>query len=147
MKTNIKELLEQYEDMQRELKDKKESISKLQTQIDKLCENGYRVKDSVTGGAGGTEHFVVEGWPYPEYHRKLSILLLRKAGAEDLKIKLEIKLIEVERYINDIEDSRIRRIVSYRYIDRLSWHQVAQRMGKHHTADSCRVTVDRYLKE
>ena len=46
-----------------------------------------------------------------------------------------------------IEDSRIRRIMRYRYIDDLNWVQVAHRMGKNHTAESCRKAHDRFLEE
>lgn len=142
MEIDMKKLLDQYESLQQELRDKRASIDKLQVQISKM----NVVRDSVTGGNGGTQHFIVEGFPYPEYSRKMSMLLMRKAVAKDMETKLEIMLIEVERGINDIKDSRIRRMIEYRYIEKLAWHQVAQRMGKHHTEDSCKKAIERYFK-
>ena len=54
---------------------------------------------------------------------------------------------EVEEYIGQIEDSRIRRMITYRFLDDLTWVQVAYRMGGKHTADSCRVAIDRFLEK
>ena len=62
----------------------------------------------------------------------------------------EIKLLEitneVERFIEKIENSAIRRMISYRFLDNMTWFQVAQRMGKRYTADGCRMTINRFLE-
>lgn len=47
--------------------------------------------------------------------------------------------------INQIDNSRMRRLITLRYIEGLSWVQVARKMGKHHTADGCRMAVERFL--
>lgn len=51
----------------------------------------------------------------------------------------------LERYIADIPDSMLRQIFALRYINGLSWHQVAMHVGGN-TADSVRMRVDRYLQ-
>ena len=52
-------------------------------QIWKIGEEGT-VKDTVSGGMGGIQHFVVEGMPVPELSRKR--LLLNKRGDDEEKI-------------------------------------------------------------
>ena len=73
-----KEILIQYCDMKEEIKDLRRRIHELEKQIDKIKEEGA-VKDTVSGGMGGTQHFVVEGFPVPEYSRKMMLLRTRKA--------------------------------------------------------------------
>lgn len=52
-----------------------------------------------------------------------------------------------EIYIFSIDDSECRRIAAFRYIDKLSWKKVAEQMGSGHTEDSCRKTLERYMKK
>ena len=52
----------------------------------------------------------------------------------------------LERYIADIPDSLTRQIFTLRFINGLSWNQVAQHIGGGNTQDSVRMTCDRYLK-
>ena len=46
-----------------------------------------------------------------------------------------------------IEDSEIRRIARFRYIDDLKWKEVAVRMGKGYSEDFCRQKMNDYLKK
>ena len=52
----------------------------------------------------------------------------------------------LERYINEIPDSVTRQIVTYRFINGLSWAQVAACIGGGNTGDGCRKAVKRYLE-
>lgn len=52
----------------------------------------------------------------------------------------------VERCIDDIGDVEIRRIIGLRYIDRLSWENVAAGMGPYASADAVRLKLERYLE-
>lgn len=108
------------------------------------------VADSVTCGKRGKKSLGsrrIQGFPLPEYDRKKETLRTYKLQLELADMKLLKLLNEVEDYIETIEDSRIRRIMRYRYIDDLNWVQVAHRMGKNHTAESCRKAHDRFLEE
>lgn len=51
----------------------------------------------------------------------------------------------LERYIADIPDCLTRQIFTYRFVDGLSWLQVARRIGGDNTPDSVRMICDRYL--
>lgn len=60
------------------------------------------------------------------------------------KVADEIKVIS--GYINNISDTRLKRIFVYRFIKGLSWVQVAYRMGGVHTAEGCRKSAVRFLQ-
>ena len=147
MAAGNKEVLTQYCDVQQEIKDIRDKINNLEIQIEKMEEKGYMVKDSVVGGEGGIQHFPIEGYPYPEYSRKRTLLIARRQQLADRELKLLELTNQAEEYINQITDSRMRRMITYRFLDNLTWVQVAHRMGKHHTEESCRKAVERFLQE
>ena len=66
---------------------------------------------------------------------------------ELLKLEIEQKQNDVEEYIASIDDSRMRRIVSMRFIDNLSWNQVADRIGGGNTEGSVKMAFQRFMKE
>lgn len=51
----------------------------------------------------------------------------------------------LERYIADIPDSLTRQIFTLRFINGLPWIQVAYSIGGNNTADSVRMTCNRYI--
>lgn len=51
----------------------------------------------------------------------------------------------LERYIADIPDSLTRQIFALRFINGLTWYQVAMHIGGSNTEDSVRKACDRYL--
>ena len=51
----------------------------------------------------------------------------------------------LERYIAGIDDSLLRQIFTYRFINGLPWRQVAACIGGGNTADSVRMACYRYL--
>ncbi len=147
MAAGIKEALIQYCDVREEIKDIRARMENLEEQIEKMEDKGYSVKDSVRGGAGGIQHFTIEGYPYPEYTRKKTLLTVRRQQLAERELKLLELTNEVESYINEIQDSRMRRMITYRFLNNLSWFQVAQRMGGKHTEEGCRKAVERFLEK
>ncbi len=148
-----KNVLIQYCDMKEEIKDLRRRITETEKQIWKIAEEGT-VKDTVSGGMGGIQHFVVEGMPVPELRRKRLLLNKRKA----MLIKNENELLEltnqVEQYISSIEKSELRTIFRLYYIDGMTWVQVAHRMNQMYpkrrvayTEDSCRMRNTRFFQE
>ena len=81
MLDNLKKLLKEYNNLKEEKKDIQNSLSRIQKQLERLEEKGYKVKDSVKGGEGGIQIFKVEGYPYPEYIR---VKTKRCQGAKEL---------------------------------------------------------------
>lgn len=141
-----KEILVQYADLQQECKEVREKIEKLEKQIDKIESEG-NVIDKVTGGLGGLQSFKIEGFPYPEYSRKKTLLYARKATLSELEMKLLEALNEVEEFIAGVKDSHVRRIISLRVVDGLSWNKVADRIGGGNTEGSVKMAFQRYMQE
>lgn len=139
-----KKILIQYADLQQEVVEIRKKVEKLEAQIDKIESEGA-VIDKVMGGEGGLQPFKIEGFPYPEYSRKKTLLYARKATLSELELELLETLNQVEEFIATINDSHIRRIVSFRVVDGLSWNKVALKMGGGNTEDSVRKAFDRYI--
>ena len=53
---------------------------------------------------------------------------------------------EIEEYISGIDDSLIRQIFTLRFVEGLSWRQVAFTVGGNNTEDSVKKICYRYLK-
>ena len=140
-----KEILVQDSDLQQECKEVREKIEKLENQIEEIESDGA-VVDKVRGGDGGLQSFKIEGFPYPEYSRKKTLLYARKATLSELEMELLETLNQVEEFIASIKDSHIRRIVNLRVIDGLSWNEVARRIGGN-TEDSVRKAFERFMEK
>lgn len=148
-----KEILIQYCDMKEEIKDLRRRIHELEKQIDRIKEEGV-VKDTVSGGMGGTQHYIVEGFPVPEHSRKKMLLRSRKAMLVEKEAELLELTNQVEEYIANIEKSELRIMFRLYYIDGLTWVQVAHRMNRMfpkrriaYTEDNCRKRNARFFEE
>lgn len=141
-----KEILIQYSDLQQECKEVREKIEKLEKQIAKIESDGA-VVDKVRGGEGGLHSFKIEGFPYPEYSRKKTLLYARKATLSELEMELLETLNDVEEFIASISDSHIRRIVNLRVVDNLSWNKVADRIGGGNTEGSVKMAFQRFMEK
>lgn len=65
-----------------------------------------------------------------------------------IEAKLQLAIVEYRRinqYIAAIEDSYIRQIIALRFVDGLTWFQVAQHIGGNNTADGVRKALERFL--
>ena len=141
-----KEVLIQYSDLQKECKEVREKIEKLEKQIAKIEEDGA-VIDKVRGGDGGLQSFKIEGFPYPEYSRKKTLLYARKATLSELEMELLETLNEVEVFIASVKDSHVRRSISLRVVDGLSWNKVADYIGGGNTEGSVKMSFQRFMEK
>lgn len=140
-----KDILIQYSDLQEEIKEVRERIEKTESQIAKMETDGS-VTDSVKGGDGGIQHFRIEGFPFSEYGRKKTLLYARKATLTSLELELLETLNQVEEFIANVRDSRMRRIITFRFIENLSWGQVAKRIGGGNTDESVKKAFYRFME-
>lgn len=140
-----KEILMQYADLQKESKEIRGRIEKLEEQIERIESQGA-VVDKVSGGEGGIQSFKIEGFPYPEYSRKKTLLYARKATLSELELEIIETLNEVESFISTVKDSHMRRIITLRVVDGLTWNQVASKIGGN-TEDSVRKAFDRFMEK
>lgn len=141
-----KNILVQYTDLQKEIKEVRKRISQTEKQIEKIEREGS-VKDTVSGGMGGTQHFKIEGFPYPEYSRKKTLLYSRKATLTSLESELVETINKIEEFIASVDDSRMRRIINLRFIENLSWNKVADRIGGGNTEDSIKKSFYRFMEQ
>ena len=141
-----KEILIQYSDLQEEIKEVRQRIEKTEKQIERIEKEGA-VCDKVMGGEGGLQSFKIEGFPYPEYSRKKTLLYSRKATLTSLEMELLETLNQVEEFIASVDDSRMRRIINLRFIENLSWNKVADRIGGGNTEDSIRMAFNRFMEK
>lgn len=139
-----KEILIQYSDLQEEIKEVRKRIEQTENQIKKI-EEEKTVYDKVLGGEGGIQPFKIEGFPYPEYSRKKTLLYSRKATLTSLEIELLETLNQVEEFIASVDDSRMRRIINLRFIENLSWNKVADQIGGGNTEDSIKKAFYRFM--
>lgn len=86
--------------------------------------------------------FTITGINFKDYNRRVR-RLQRKLNRriEELMDLVE----ETNEYIESIDDSLIRQIIALRYINGLTWEQVAASIGGNNTADSVRKAAERFL--
>ena len=76
----------------------------------------------------------------------MAILIAEQRDLVELKVKQSvIEYNRLNRYIAEVSDSLMRQILSYRYVNGLTWEQTAAHIGGKNTADSIRMSHDRYL--
>lgn len=129
-------------------------IDRLQDELDRL---DRRKKTEVLADTvkGSSKYF-----PYTERSFKVSGLSVQalKYGYDDeieeLKQMLECNIknsllerLKLEQYIQSIDDAEVRQIMALRYINGLSWKQVACHISPYATEDSVRKIHARYLEK
>lgn len=127
-----KETLEEYIDIQAEIKDLE-------------CRIKQRKKELVTDTVMGSDP------NYPYINHPISICGVQ--ANDDLQAKRR-KLIEklkaqeagIEEFIESLRRSRERRIVRYRVIDGMSWNEIAAKMGHRYSEDGVRMIFSRVTK-
>lgn len=71
--------------------------------------------------------------------KEKNLLMERKWRAEKLKR-------EIEKWMNTIP-ARMQRIVKYKYFEKKTWEQVADKMDKRSTGESIRKEFDRFMRK
>lgn len=139
-----KEILNQYNDLVAEINDLEEKIAHIREEIYKVEQEGA-VVDTVSGGYGGTQHFRIEGFPYPEFEKKRMLLKIREQQLLSYQIQQMEMVNEIERFLQSVDDASMRRIIDYRIVRQLPWNRVADLMGGNATEDSVRIAFSRFM--
>jgi DNA-directed RNA polymerase specialized sigma24 family protein len=137
-----KELLKQYCDLQKEIKELEQRIERVRNK------NVQVVTDSVKGSSKHFPYiersFVITGLEEDKREQQLeklnSILYKRRAKCTEFKL-------EIEEFINTIPDSRTRRVFTLRYIDGLNWLQIARKIERYDESYPRKVIHDKYLEK
>lgn len=143
---SLKDLIRQLGDLKAEVEEKEIKIQKLQSEIDKMNKSNYLESDSVSCGKKGKKPLGtvrITGFPYPHYEQRKMLLERRIRNLADRQQDLLELVTTIEEKIEEVSDSRTRRILTMRYVEGLSWIQVANRAGG--SPDSCRNAIDRFL--
>lgn len=138
-------ILIQYCDLQEEIKGVRKRISELEKAIEVMEEKGYSEIDMVKGGSGGIQHFKIEGFPYEKYSKRKTLLYARKSILETLEFDLLEMTNDVEEFIATVPDSKIRMILTMRFIDGLSFEQIGDRLNYDRTSVSKK--LDKFMSE
>ena len=78
----------------------------------------------------------------------LAILIAEQRDLIDLKVRQSvIEYNRLNRYIADVEDAQMRMILSLRYVNGLSWQQVAFHMGQEGDGSTQRKQHDAFLRK
>lgn len=136
-----KNILQEYIDACRLMEETEQEIKKLNQKKKTIVQTN--VKGSNPKFPYQEQHFRIQGTTFTvkddsRIRYEMMTLEKRKKNAESIKI-------QVEEWMTSLP-MRMQRIVKYRYLDRLSWEQVAAKMGKRSTADSVRMELERFLK-
>lgn len=144
-----KHILIQYTDLQQEIADLQKRIDNKQRLIAQMEQQGYVVKDTVRGSRpdGTIGPIVIEGFPYPDYSYQKSLL---QQSINRMRVKVDELLEltnEIEMFIDMLPNPKARRIFKHRYLDNMSWTQVAHYVGGGMTGEACRKIHDRILEK
>ena len=137
-----KEELQEYIDVMRLAAETEKRIKRIEKNIERL-EGKVDTADIVMGGYGGGRHYRIEG--SAECTKMRTELMRQKLHLEKLDRELMKKSWEVEKFIESIKELRKKRIFLLRYIDGMSWEEVAREMGPGNTADAIRMEHGRYM--
>lgn len=133
-------IVEEIADLERRNRNDRNEIKKLEKQI---------MSDTVTGSREDLTigPIMVKGVAEGLADKKREQIEARIMKQNRFRKRLLKMKQEIEDYIQKIEDSEIRRIARFRYIDDLKWKEVAARMGKGYSEDFCRIKMENFLKK
>lgn len=138
----IKELLEQADSVIEEIKDIENRLKNIEKREKTI------IGDSVTGSEKEfpyiKRNFRVNGIDNKVFGSKTKRQYKKMLKSKKNKYEKMIKQIEYE--LNYIENSEIRRIIRYRYYDKLSWIQIQLEM-KYNSEDTARKQLERFLEK
>jgi hypothetical protein len=133
--------LEQYKDKLKEIKLLESRIIEMRQEETEI------VSDTVRGSSSS--------FPYTQYTVKITGLNVKKREKINRVIERLIirktalyhDLEEVEQFVDEIQDSRVRQIIELRYIKGMSWNAVSTKVYNYPNGDRARKTIKRFFEE
>jgi len=119
-------------------------LSWLKLEIDELSSRIRRIESAISGRTSRIDGMSWLGSPKDFLGDMAPQLCDLKDQLSKLRHNAMASYTELQAFITQIDDSQTRLIFTLRYVDSLSWHQVAWRLGGN-TSDSVRMTHNRYL--
>ena len=135
------DILSKCEDTKREIKDLEQRIQKLEE-----AESAKVVVDSIRGSSNAfpyiSRNIAIEGIEEKKESKKITRY---KRMLEEKKDKLLDITIDIEEYLKEINNSRIRQIIRHKYIDSKNWIQIGHLMDT--SADAARMELKRFFEK
>ena len=150
-----KTVLEQYLELKEEIRDLHDRIDRDGRRLERIKKEGM-VSDTVRGSRkdGTIGPIKITGYPVPEVWQVEKMIKKRVAKLGILEDELQEAVSAVDDFIEKIPKSDLRTMFRLRYLDDLTWAQVAVSMNYRfpkrkvkYTEDSCRMRHDRYLEK
>ena len=128
------------------ISNKHKEVCRLKDRLDNFNKKEKIVYTDSVKGSG-------KNFPYTQHNYRIEGIKFRnpnlkykyKKMLKNKQYKLEKALVNLEYELNYIEDSEIRDIIRYRYVDNKTWLQIMFLM-KYNSEDKARKKLDRYLK-
>lgn len=136
-------MLEQYRDLHKEIIALDQRIKKLNIQ------KRARVADTVTGSSPEPPYasHIIPISGYNDGRKTAKRIMQLEAIRENRMARLLDLEVTIEEYIDSLNDSQLRLIIGYRYIDGYAWRKVARLIGHPNFDEQYpRRIVDRYFK-
>lgn len=120
----IKDTLSQYNELMIEVEDAKRKIKEIEDSMAYLNEVGV-VKDKVYGGMGGTQGFVIEGFPQKQWNKRYVVLKKARQHLLEKETSLLETICEIEIFIDEIEEARDRIVMKRYFLEGKKQHEIA----------------------
>lgn len=133
--------LEHFRDQVKEIKMLENRIKELEQDMNECVSDSVRASSKV--------------FPYIQHTVRITGVDARKVDKirrvrerlNQRKIKLYHDMNEVEKFIDDLEDSKLRQIIELRYINGRTWNSVAFKVYGQPNGETARKKVIRYFKK
>lgn len=137
-----KNILQEYIDACRLMEETEQEIKKLNQKKRTIVQTN--VKGSNPKFPYQEQHFRIQGTTFTvkddsRIRYEMLTLEKRKENAESIKL-------QVEEWMTSLP-MRMQRIVKYRYLEGLSWAQVAKKMGRKATENGIKKEFERFMKK
>lgn len=143
----VETLQKRLADIEWEIQRDEERLRSLEAQCGAIASPGY---DGMPHGSSGGNKLESEAIELVDLRNAIARKkALRSECAMTIHAQEILCLTErnrLERYIASVPDSLTRQIMALRFINGLSWWQVAYSIGGNNTGDSVRMNVKRYLQ-
>ena len=141
-----KKMLEQYGSIKREVEELRKDRTDLLASAKEVP-----VVDTVSSSSRhmpyGKHTVVIKGTAVVMSRKKAAKLKETETRLAEREMRLHNEYAEIEKFIDSIEKSKIRRIIEYKYVNGLSWTATASKVYGCPKENRARMAVTRYLEK
>lgn len=137
------EELEQLNDLRKEIAELEAAIKRLRQQKSGTATDKVRASGKEYPYINGFKQ--ISGYNMAAEERRKELLDRKELLLNDRKKKAEAAELKIMEYINSVEDSRVRRIMQYRFMDGYKWEKISKLL--HYERTYPKKLIDGYLKK